>query len=203
MLYRLPKLKNVWSNHCQGYVSFPSLRNVSAYDCESLTSMFPASIVKGVLRDLEQLHISDCGIEVIVAKDQVSESVTSTFEFPRLTSLELSFLQNLKNFYPQRHTLEWPQLRQLSIRYCDEIEIFEKEVSSSPEIHEEKSTLDSKYLLLSHDKDIRNLEELRLDGKGAEMIGSGHFPTYHFPKVKLLDLSVQKATTISGVRVAW
>ncbi|XP_028797609.1 probable disease resistance protein At1g15890 [Neltuma alba] len=196
-LYGLPKLKNVWSNHYQGNVSFPCLRNVNVFRCESLTSIFPASIAKGMLCDLEELQIDHCGADVIVAKDQLSESAVAAFEFPRLTSLQLFWLENLKNFYPQRHTLEWPQLQRLSIRYCDELEIFEKEASNSFEIHEEESTLDSKYHLLSHHKDIRNLEELRLDGKGAEMIGSGQFPAYPFPKVKLLHLSVKKATTIS------
>ncbi|XP_028755722.1 probable disease resistance protein At4g27220 [Neltuma alba] len=193
----LPKLKNVWSNHYQGNVFFPCLRNVNVFRCESLTSIFPASIAKGMLCDLEELRIYHCGADVIVAKDQVSESAVAAFEFPRLTSLQLYSLENLKNFYPQRHTLEWPKLQRLSIRYCDELEIFEKEASNSFEIHEEGSTLDSKYHLLSYHKDIRNLEQLRLGGKGAEMIGSGQFPTYPFPKVKLLHLSVKKATTIS------
>ncbi|XP_028769719.1 uncharacterized protein LOC114727166 [Neltuma alba] len=134
-----------------------------------------------MLRDLEELRISDCGIEVIVAKDQVSESCSSV-EFPRLTFLELSSLRNLRNFYPQRHTLEWPHLYRLSIEGCDELEIFEKEVSSSLEIHEEGSSLDSKYPLLSHDKVTHNLEELTLWGKGAEMIGSGQLSMYRFPK---------------------
>ncbi|XP_028769723.1 uncharacterized protein LOC114727175 [Neltuma alba] len=115
-LWSLPNLKNLWSNHFQGNVPFPNLRSVQVFSCESLTRMFPASIAKGMLRDLEELRLSCCGIDVIVAKDQ----------------------------------------------------------------------------------DIRNLEKLKLEGKGAEMIGSGRFPmNYHFPKVKLLDLSVKKARTIS------
>ncbi|XP_028755724.1 disease resistance protein At4g27190-like [Neltuma alba] len=198
-LYGLRKLKNVWSNHYEGDVSFPSLRSVRVSECESLTSLFPASIAKGMLRDLEFLRIQYSGIEVIVAKDQVSESVATVLEFPRLNSLRLYWLQNLKSFYPQRHTLEWPQLQQLDVRYCDELEIFEKEVSSSLEIHEEQSTLASKYPLLSHDKVTHNLEELTLWGTGAEMIGSGQLSTYRFPKVKLLCLNTgyDKATTIS------
>ncbi|XP_028769720.1 probable disease resistance protein At4g27220 [Neltuma alba] len=197
-LSSLQKLKNVWSNHYEANVSFPSLRSVHVSSCESLTSLFPASIAKGMLCDLEELRIEYCGIDVIAAKDQVSESVAPLLEFPRLTFLKLSGLKNLRNFYPQRHTLEWPHLCRLSIRSCDELEIFEKEVSSSLEIHEEGSSLDSKYPLLSHDKVTHNLEELRLDGKGAEMIGNGQLSTYHFPKVKLLSLDVgYKATTIS------
>ncbi|KAI9073085.1 hypothetical protein K1719_044956 [Acacia pycnantha] len=129
-LRSLPKLKNVWSDHYQGNVSFPSLRSVDVYNCESLTSIFPTlSIAKGMLCDLEELQISKCGVDVIVAKDQVSESVAVTFQFPRLTSLKLHYLPNLRNFYPQKHTLEWPHLQRLSIQCCDELEIFEKEVS--------------------------------------------------------------------------
>ncbi|XP_028784133.1 uncharacterized protein LOC114740171 [Neltuma alba] len=197
-LYRLQKLKNVWSNHYEGDVSFPSLRSMHVSYCESLTSLFPTFIAKGMLRDLEELRISNCGIDVIVAKDQVSKSVAPLLEFPRLTFLELSMLGNLRNFYPRRHTLEWPRLQQLSVTYCDELEIFEKEVSSSVEIHEEESTSDLKYPLLYHDKVTHNLEKLTLWGKGAQMIRSGQLSMYHFPKVKLLHLHVgQKATTIS------
>ncbi|KAI9127768.1 hypothetical protein K1719_000761 [Acacia pycnantha] len=191
-LWNLPKLKNVWSNNCQGNVSFPSLRNISVYKCESLTSIFPASIAKGMLCELERLAIRQCGVDVIVAKDQVSESVAVTFGFPRLTSLELSGLPNLRNFYPQKHTLEWPQLKRLYIQCCDELEIFEKEVSCSSKIYEEENMLDSKYYLLSHGKVIGNLEGLALQGKEVEKIGSGQFLMYHFPKLKQLHLSFEK-----------
>ncbi|XP_028755714.1 probable disease resistance protein At5g63020 [Neltuma alba] len=61
-LHGLPKLKNVWSNHYQGNVSFPCLRNVNVFRCESLTSIFPASIAKGMLCDLEELRIDDCAL---------------------------------------------------------------------------------------------------------------------------------------------
>ncbi|KAI9076453.1 hypothetical protein K1719_041600 [Acacia pycnantha] len=149
-----------------------------------------------MLCDLEKLKIHQCCVDMIVAKDQVSESVAVKFEFPRLTSLLLYGLPNLRNFYLQRHTLEWPHLQRLSIHKCDELEIFEKEVSSSSEIYEEESTLNSKYPLFSHDKVIHNLEELELEGKPAEMIGSGQFPMYHFPKVKLLHLYADEATII-------
>ncbi|XP_028755718.1 uncharacterized protein LOC114715075 [Neltuma alba] len=186
----LQKLKNVWSNHYKGDVSFPSLRSVHVSYCESLTSLFPASIAKGMLRDLEELRIEYCGMDVIVAKDQLSESVAPLLEFPKLTFLKLSSLKNLRSFYPQTHTLEWPHLYRLSIRSCDKLEIFEKEVSSSLEIHEEGSSLDSKYPLLSHGKVTYNLEKLTLMGKGAEVIGSGQLSMYCFPKVKVLYLHV-------------
>ncbi|KAI9128219.1 hypothetical protein K1719_001212 [Acacia pycnantha] len=149
-----------------------------------------------MLRDLEELQISYCNIDVIVAKDQVLEYVAVTFGFPRLTSLQFFGLPKLRNFYPQRHSLEWPHLQRLFIRDCDELEIFEKEVSSSSEIYEEESTLNSKYPLFSQDKVIHNLEELTLAGKPAEMLGSGQFPMYHFHKMNLLLLYAYDATTI-------
>ncbi|KAK4259567.1 hypothetical protein QN277_005886 [Acacia crassicarpa] len=191
-LWNLPKLKNVWSNHYKGNVSFPSLRSVDVYKCKSLTSIFPASIAKGMLCGLEELDICCCGVDVIVTKDQVSESIAITLGFPRLTSLRLYGLPNLRNFYPQKHTLEWPHLNELSIQCCDKLEIFEKEVSSSSEIYEEENMLDSKYPLLPHDKVIRNLETLTLQGKEVEKIGSGQFLMYHFPKLKLLHLAFEK-----------
>ncbi|KAI9076457.1 hypothetical protein K1719_041604 [Acacia pycnantha] len=170
-LWNLPKLKNVWSEHYQGNVSFPSLRSIDVYKCESLTN-------------------------VIVAKDQVSESVAVTFGFPRLTSLVLYGLPNLKNFYPQKHTLEWPHLNKLFIQCCDELEIFEKEVSGSSEIYEEENMLHSKYPLLPHDKVIGNLEMLTWQGKEVEKIGSGQFLMYHFPKLKRLHLSLEKEPSL-------
>ncbi|KAI9076900.1 hypothetical protein K1719_041204 [Acacia pycnantha] len=191
-LWNLPKLKNVWSEHYQGNVSFLSLRSVAVDNCKSLTSIFPASIAKGMLCDLELLRIYNCSVDVIVAKDQVSESVAVTFRFPRLTSLWIFGLPNLRNFYPQKHTLEWPHLNQLSIQCCDEVEIFEKEVSGSSEIYEEENMLHSKYPLLPYDKVIGNLEMLTWQGKEVEKIGSGQFLMYHFPKLKRLHLSLEK-----------
>ncbi|KAI9127755.1 hypothetical protein K1719_000748 [Acacia pycnantha] len=162
-LRNLPKLKNVWNNNCQGNVSFPSLRSVDVSYCKSLTSIFPASIAKSMLGDLEELQIANCSIDVIIAKGQVSESVVVIFGFPRLTSLRLSDLPNLRNFYPQKHTLEWPHLNQLSIQCCGELEISENEVSRSSEIYEEESTLNSTYPLFSQDKVLLpKLEILKL-----------------------------------------
>ncbi|XP_054776825.1 disease resistance protein At4g27190-like isoform X2 [Prosopis cineraria] len=173
-LSRLPKLKNVWGNQHQENVSFQSLRQIEVVNCDSLMSVFPASITKGMLHCLEQLEVQDCAdLEVIVAKDQVSESLDAACVCPRLTSLELFDLPNLRNFYAQRHKLEWPNVQQLEIDACGEIQIFEK-VSSSSEIHREERTIDSIYPLLSCNKDDRfsvnlfsNLKELVVERCGS------------------------------------
>ncbi|KAI9071976.1 hypothetical protein K1719_046059 [Acacia pycnantha] len=88
------KIEEWWSNNCQGNVSFPNLGSIDVSGCQSLTSIFPAlSIAKGMLGDLEDFQISNCSIDVIVAKDQVSKFVAVTFGFPKLTSLDLIFFQ--------------------------------------------------------------------------------------------------------------
>ncbi|XP_054778873.1 uncharacterized protein LOC129286830 [Prosopis cineraria] len=168
-LWSLPKLKNVWSNHHGENVCFQSLSQIHVSLCDSLTSVFPASIAKGMLHCLEQLEVRKCAdMEVIVATDQVSESLDAAFVCPRLTSLKLFGLPNLRNFYAQTQKLEPRHLVS-----CGETEIFEKEVSCSAEIHGEESTIDSKYPLLSCNKDDRfsnnlfsNLKKLVVDGCG-------------------------------------
>ncbi|KAI9071982.1 hypothetical protein K1719_046065 [Acacia pycnantha] len=162
-LWNLPKLKNVWSNNYQRNVSFPSLRSVDVYKCESFT------------------------------KDQVSEYVAVTFSFPRLTSLMLSGLPNLMNFYPQKHTLEWPHLNKLSIQCCDELEIFEKEVSGSSEIYEEENMLDSKYPLCPTTRSLVIWRgELTLSGNFEKALGGDNVAalTAHFPKLTLEKISI-------------
>lgn len=149
-LHNLPKLNHVWSNEPPGIISFQSPRQLNASDCQCLTSIFPASIAKS-MPHLEELQIEHCGIDVIVAKDEVSESDAITFVFPKLTSLYLCALGNLGNFYPQRHTSKWPSLKLLSIADCEELEIFEDEVSSSSAIQEEGAH-NSKYRLFFHEK---------------------------------------------------
>ncbi|KAF7840439.1 putative disease resistance protein [Senna tora] len=161
-LYSLPKLTHVWSNDPQHIFSFPSLQQVKAYDCETLESMFPASIAKGMLH-LEELEIFNCGIDVIVAKAQVSESGAPTFVFPKLYTLQLWNLPNLKNLYGDRHTSEWPCLQHFIILDCDGLEIFGKEDSSLSSLQEESPYV--KYPLFFHEKEIPNLKMLTLDAK--------------------------------------
>ncbi|KAI9073088.1 hypothetical protein K1719_044959 [Acacia pycnantha] len=111
-----------------------------------------------------------------------------TFGFPSLTSLELYGLPNLRNFYPQKHTLEWPHLNELSIQCCDELEIFEKEVSSSSEIYEEENMLHSKYPLLPHDKRYVTSRKLVLDEDDAIMIRNDQFPADCFSEMEILQI---------------
>ena len=121
-LFDLPKLKHVWSSDLQTILTFPNLHSIEVSNCKSLKSLFPVSVAKS-LEQLEQLTIKDCGLEEIVAMEEGLETVTK-FVFPRITSLWLQSLPELKCFYPGKHTSKWLSLNRLYILTCDKVKIF-------------------------------------------------------------------------------
>lgn len=112
----LPKLNHVWSKDPQGTLTFQDLLRVEALGCKSLKSLFPASVAQN-LPQLQGLHVTNCGIEQIVAKEEVLLDTVPSFVFPQLQSLTLQHLPNLVSFYPGLHTLKWPMLRWLQVAY--------------------------------------------------------------------------------------
>ena len=61
-------------------------------------------------------------MEEIVDLKEGLESTTE-FVFPRITSLSLKLLPEIKCFYPGKHTSEWPSLESLTISKCDKVMI--------------------------------------------------------------------------------
>ena len=136
-LRNLEKVKHVWSMDPQGIITFGKLNTVNIHDCSSLKSVFPTSVAKA-LKELERLEIKDCAmVEEIIAKEEGIET-TTLFVFPRLSSLYLESLPELKSFYPGKHTSEWPLLNELIIYECDKLKIF----GSNKESVEETNGLD-------------------------------------------------------------
>ena len=136
-LVNLGKLKHVWSMDPQGIITFGKLNTVNIHDCSSLKSVFPTSVAKA-LKELERLEIKDCAmVEEIIAKEEGIET-TTLFVFPRLSSLYLESLPELKSFYPGKHTSEWPLLNKLIIDKCDKLKIF----GSNKESVEETNGMD-------------------------------------------------------------
>ena len=122
-LRNLEKVKHVWSMDPQGIITFGKLRTIKIDGCSSLKSVFSTSVAKALMQ-LEKLEIKDCAtVEEIVAKEEGIET-TNLFVFPQLTTLELQNLPELKSFYSENHTLEWPSLKGLCINKCDKLKIF-------------------------------------------------------------------------------
>ena len=118
ILKLLPKVEKIWNKDLHGILSFQNLKSMMIDQCQSLKNLFPASLV-GYLGQLEKLHVSSSGIEEIVVKDINGILDTEpTFVFPKVTSLELYNLHQLRNLYPGAHTSQWPLLDKPIVNEC-------------------------------------------------------------------------------------
>ncbi|KAL2336508.1 hypothetical protein Fmac_010954 [Flemingia macrophylla] len=96
-LWALPKLENVWNEDPDGVLSM-QLQQVEVNDCECLSSVFPASMAKELVK-LEKLVVKECKELIrIVGEDNGDRNVEVRVAWPSLTSLELCRLPNLKYF---------------------------------------------------------------------------------------------------------
>ena len=130
-LNNLSKLKQVWTSDAKAILTFQNLREVEVSQCKTLKSLFPISVVKS-LDQLESLHIDDCELmEEIVAFEEGLETTTE-FVFPRITSVSLKLLPELKCFYPGKYTSKWPSLKELTICKCNKVTIVASNELSFP-----------------------------------------------------------------------
>ena len=134
-LRRLPKMKQVWNKDPQGIFSFQNLQVAGVSECESLQSLFPASVAR-CLMQLEDLRIVNCAVEEIVSREEIAEAA-ARFVFPKVTLLILRKLPKLKWFCRGVHTSEWPLLKRLEVFRCDQIEIFASKILNFQETVEE------------------------------------------------------------------
>ncbi|GKV53321.1 hypothetical protein SLEP1_g59854, partial [Rubroshorea leprosula] len=122
--------------------SFHKLYLLHVNYCEKLLTIFPINMV-GKLQDLGELQISDCesleeifepqGLDVGESKAQITAQsalveTTPNFVFPKVKSLDLWWLPNLKSFYTQIHTTEWPSLKKIDMIGCDKVQILASEI---------------------------------------------------------------------------
>nr|POE91374.1 disease resistance protein rps2 [Quercus suber] len=161
----LPKMKQVWNKDPQGIFSFQNLQFINVCECESLKSLFPASVAR-CLMQLEHLRIYKCGVEEIVSREEIAE-VAARFVFPRVTFLILSKLPKLKWFSRGVHTSEWPLLKQLGVLGCDQIEIFTSKILNFQETVEQsqlETSIQRPLFLVEGGTLFPNLEGLALGG---------------------------------------
>ncbi|XP_039173399.1 uncharacterized protein LOC120286272 [Eucalyptus grandis] len=187
----LPKLKCVWDKelHCQ--VKFQGLRSISVSRCESLSSLFPTSVAKDLMQ-LEVLKIDQCGIAEIIEKE---DGLVPRFVFPKLTTLELKYLRELKCLYIGTHTSHWPALKRLEVHGCDKVEILASYL-------ENEMPVDKQPLFLVEKGAFPNLQELKLDLSERMEIWHGHFHDGEFfCKLSLLKLRyLSQESSISTCR---
>ncbi|KAM3693697.1 hypothetical protein ACJW31_07G003100 [Castanea mollissima] len=190
-LINLPKLKHVWTSDPETILTFQNLHRVEVSKCTTLKSLFPVSVAKS-LEHLESLCINDCGLlEKIVALEVGLETKTK-FMFPRIISLTLQSLPELKCFYPGKHTSEWPSLKSLTISKCDKVKIVVSNELSSTETDELGDHVPIQQPLFLIEKvDIATLEmngDVHVSGKYVSVAKSlEHLESLHINDCGLME----------------
>ncbi|XP_039173464.1 disease resistance protein At4g27190-like [Eucalyptus grandis] len=141
-LYELLELKCVWDEELHNQVKFHYLRSVTISGCKSLTFLFPA-LVAIHLTQLEELEIYECGIVELIKKEvHVPRDV-----FPRLTSLKLEHLAELKCIYTKIRALRWLALKTLKVHGCNKAEILFSQLENEMPLHKQPLFLIEKVRL--------------------------------------------------------
>ncbi|XP_012463876.1 disease resistance protein At4g27190 [Gossypium raimondii] len=180
-LFNLPQLKHVWSKDPQERISFKNLTSVYVFGSESLKSLFPASVARG-LQELESLEIDTCGVEQIVAMD-VTPQPETRFVFPKLAFLQLWRLEKLRSFYPGVHSTEWPMLKRIVTYHYGDMKMFTSELLGT------RQTRTVSQPLFLVEKVVQNLDELTLDSRDISMLSDENvFRPDLFSSIKVLQV---------------
>ncbi|MED6159709.1 hypothetical protein PIB30_044713 [Stylosanthes scabra] len=171
-LEELPILRDVWNNDPKASLNFPSLKKVYVWGCNSIKSLFPASVPRD---NLQQLDVRNCGeLEEIVVKDEAFTQDASIL-FPRLVYLVLRGLPKLRSICSGMHSFLdcFAVLKRLYVYRCPMFKVFAADIQySNPEVEDNFATADAKHSFVSSaPKDIvSNFEELELSKEEVIMI---------------------------------
>ncbi|XP_039034090.1 disease resistance protein At4g27190-like [Hibiscus syriacus] len=135
---KMGNLERLWCDQLAQH-SFSTLTSIHLKYCRKLLNVFPLSMLTRLQR-LDYMCIVGCeSVEEIIFESESQEGGSSramtslsssfiqsdviTFEFPILTSLDLSGLPNLRSIHHTMHTINWPSLKKLDVSRCDKVEI--------------------------------------------------------------------------------
>ena len=122
--------------------------------CGELLNIFPFCMMKR-LQSLGFLMVVGCSsLEAVFDVEGTNvnvdcSSLGNTNVFPKITSLSLLNLPQLRSFYPGAHTSQWPLLEQLRVLDCHKLDVFGFETPTFQQIHGE-GNLDMPLFLLPH-----------------------------------------------------
>ena len=124
VLWKLPNLENVWKEDPHGTLCLQRLKEVHVKECKGITSVFPESVAKDLLK-LEDLVVEDCeGLTAIVAEKCDEDEEILIFE--RLQVLDLKRLQELRCFYAGNFSLSFPSLKEVYVIECSSMKTFSR-----------------------------------------------------------------------------
>ncbi|KAJ9682458.1 hypothetical protein PVL29_018388 [Vitis rotundifolia] len=186
----LDNVKKIWHNQIS-QDSFSKLEKVTVSSCGQLLNIFPSCMLKR-LQSLDDLHVCCCSsLEAVFDVEWINvnvdrSSLGNKFVFPKVTSLCLGNLPQLRSFYPGAHTSQWPLLKKLIVCNCHKLNVFAFETPTFQQRHHE-GNLDMPLFLLPHVA-FPNLEELTLRQNRDTEIWPEQFPVDSFPKLRVLSV---------------
>ncbi|XP_039174008.1 uncharacterized protein LOC120296285 [Eucalyptus grandis] len=190
VLSHMDNLSKIWSDHPQETLTFDHLWKVQVQNCGSLDNVFPHWVATS-LTQLKELQVESCGIKEIVASgNETPHSNTTQDLFPKLTSLVLHDMPQLKNFCANLPTLNWPFLKELRVTHCDKANVlsFVAFMSNWTKIDYQQGLSDQEAHSL-FERYFPNLKRLLLVDNNIQMIKDGNFPENIFGKPKALTLA--------------
>ncbi|KAI4353030.1 hypothetical protein L6164_002008 [Bauhinia variegata] len=181
----LPNLKHIWKKETHRVISFRNLLTVNVVDCENLESVFPVSLSKDLVQ-LQEVDIKSSGlVEIFSTEDGLEEC---RFDFPQFTKLRLWDLTKLKCFYPGRHILDCPSLKNLNIYHCGTLQTFSFDHSVFQQANG-MSEDEFPQALFPLEKVCPNLELMALNRNDMKRITDDNYKESLFGKI--VDLRIQ------------
>ncbi|KAI3516599.1 hypothetical protein L1887_15521 [Cichorium endivia] len=116
-------------------VELPNLTILQIEDCEVLEYIFTISTLES-LKQLKELTVKECKAMQVIVKEAVEHTKTSkTIIFPRLKSLTLANLPNLKGFFLGMNEFQWPILEKVEMYRCPKMVTFTSGHSMAPKLN--------------------------------------------------------------------
>ncbi|GKV51094.1 hypothetical protein SLEP1_g57770 [Rubroshorea leprosula] len=117
----LVKMEKTISSHI-----FSNLKELNVVACSKLNKLFPCELLQCQgLQNLEEIHVEDClGMEDIMGWEEEEgnqTTTTATFTLPKLRSLYLDCLPELKKICPERGVMDCVSLDSICIKNCPKV----------------------------------------------------------------------------------
>ncbi|KAD7478956.1 hypothetical protein E3N88_02092 [Mikania micrantha] len=126
------------TNHVLHVPQLYNLKHVEISGCDLLSHVFTFSTLES-LKQLKLLSVTNCNAIQEIVKQEINETTSSKDDhvvvFPRLTTLKLENLRNLKGFFLGKNKFRWPSLDTLIINDCPQLMTFTYGVSETPKLN--------------------------------------------------------------------
>ncbi|GKV46169.1 hypothetical protein SLEP1_g53177 [Rubroshorea leprosula] len=108
---------------------FSNLKELIVVACTGLNKLFPCEVLQcQCLQNLEEIHVEDClGMEEIIGWEEEEEeegnqtNTSAIFTLPKLRSLYLDYLPELKRICPKRGVMVCDSLNSICIKSCPKV----------------------------------------------------------------------------------